>query len=234
MKRWFWIGLIIFVSVQANAQKVEKEEGKKQPEKTVSKDSVVVIKQDSSGILLANGKKKFIPNPRKAAKLAALIPGSGQIYNRDYWKVPLVYAALGGGTWTALYWNVRYHDFEKAYKSFYDLDPTSANYGQLKNSSDAQLPVFYRGGILNGQRIDSLMLTVDQVKRVKNNYRRYKETAIVFTVALYALSIIEANVAAHLKTFDLSDDISLKVGPKIQQPNIYKPTPGISLVFNFK
>ncbi|MCF0055749.1 DUF5683 domain-containing protein [Dyadobacter sp. CY356] len=237
MKKWFWIGMFILIIGKVSAQKTEKveEKDRKKPERTVVFDSTAFIQGDSVKPQIAVEKKKFIPNPGKATKLAALIPGSGQIYNRDYWKVPLVYAALAGGTWTAIYWNVRYKDFLRGYESFYDLsDKTSTTYGQLKSglTSDSRLPIFYRGGILNGQRVDSLLLTIDQVKREKNTYRRYKETAIVFTVALYALSIIEANVAAHLKTFDLSEDISMKVAPKIQQPNMTLPTPGVSLVFN--
>lgn len=232
MKKWVFIGIIIFISGRGNAQTV-KPDSDKGPVKIVVTDSSATIKGDTS---LLKVKKKWVPNPRKATKLAAMIPGSGQIYNRDYWKIPLVYAAFAGGTWTALYWNVRYKDFVKGYKDFYDLDPDSKGYGQLKTGygSDTRLPIFYRGGILSGERVDSLMLTVDQVKREKNRYRRYRETAIVFTVALYALSIIEANVSAHLKTFDLSEDISLKVAPKIQQPLMTRPTPGLSLVFNFR
>ncbi|TKT90190.1 DUF5683 domain-containing protein [Dyadobacter frigoris] len=236
MKKWFWIGMFILIAGKVSAQKTGKVEEKerKKPEKTVVFDSTAFIQGDSVKPQIAVEKKKFIPNPGRATKLAALIPGSGQIYNRDYWKVPLVYAAFAGGTWTALYWNVRYHDFLKGYKTFYDLDPSSTNYGKIKTglTADSRLPIFYRGGVLNGKQVDSLRLTIDQVKREKNTYRRYKETAIVFTVALYALSIIEANVAAHLKTFDLSEDISMKVSPKIQQPNMTLPTPGVSLVFN--
>lgn len=236
MKKWFWIGIFILITGKVSAQNEGKVEERKKPERTAVFDSTAFIQGDSVKPQIVTGKKKFIPNPGKATKLAALIPGSGQIYNRDYWKVPLVYAAFAGGTWTAIYWNVRYHDFLKGYKTFYDLaDPGSKTYGQIKKglTTDSKLPIFFRGGILNGERVDSLLLTIDQVKREKNTYRRYRETAIVFTVALYALSIIEANVAAHLKTFDLSEDISLNVTPKIQQPNMMKPTPGISLVFDF-
>jgi hypothetical protein len=236
LKKWFWIGMIILTAGRVSAQKEGRNGGDKKPDRTAVFDSTAFIQGDSSKPRIATEKKKFVPNPGKATKMAAILPGSGQIYNRDYWKVPLVYAAFAGGTWTAIYWNVRYHDFLKGYRSFYDLaDPSSANYGKIKKglSSDSKLPIFFRGGILNGERVDSLMLTIDQVRREKNTYRRYKETAIVFTVALYALSIIEANVAAHLKTFDLSEDISLNVAPKIQQPNMTRPAPGISLVFDF-
>lgn len=233
MKKWFFISVILFISGRGNAQTVKPDGENGKAVKIVVSDTAAVVKGDTS-VMKPN--KKWVPNPKKATKLAAILPGSGQIYNRDYWKVPLVYAAFAGGTWTAIYWNVRYQDFVRGYKNFYDLDESSSRYGQLKTgvTSDTPLPVFYRGGILNGERVDSLQLTVDQVRREKNRYRRFRETAIVFTVALYALSIIEANVAAHLKTFDLSDDLSLKVAPKVQQPNMTRPTPGLSLVFNFK
>ncbi len=181
-------------------------------------------------------KKKFIPNPKRAAQLAAILPGSGQIYNRDYWKAPLVFAALAGGTWTAIYWHVRYQDFVQAYKSFYDLVPSSETYGQLKASlaTDPYLPVFYRGGILNGKRDEAKLMTIDQVKKAKDTYRRYFQTAVVVTAALYAVSIIEANVAAHMKTFDLSDDLTLRVEPRISQPMVNQPAPGVRLVFTLK
>ncbi|MCF2444184.1 DUF5683 domain-containing protein [Dyadobacter sp. CY345] len=233
MKKWFLIGIVLFISGRGNAQTVRPDGEKGAAVKIVVSDTAAIVKGDTS---LLKTNKKWVPNPKKATKLAAILPGSGQIYNRDYWKVPLVYAAFAGGTWTAIYWNVRYQDFVRGYKTFYDLNEGSAKYGQLKDgvTSDTRLPVFYRGGILNGERVDSLALTVDQVRREKNRYRRFRETAIVFTVALYALSIIEANVAAHLKTFDLSEDLSLNVAPKVQQPNMTRPTPGISLVFNFK
>jgi len=233
LKKWFFISVILFISGRGNAQTVKPDGENGKAVKIVVSDTAAVVKGDTS-VMKPN--KKWVPNPKKATKLAAILPGSGQIYNRDYWKVPLVYAAFAGGTWTAIYWNVRYQDFVRGYKNFYDLDESSSRYGQLKTgvTSDTPLPVFYRGGILNGERVDSLQLTVDQVRREKNRYRRFRETAIVFTVALYALSIIEANVAAHLKTFDLSDDLSLKVAPKVQQPNMTRPTPGLSLVFNFK
>lgn len=233
MKKWFLIGVVLFISGNITAQTVGPDSAKGKTVKIVVSDTTAVVQGDTS---LSKVSKKWVPNPKKATRLAAMIPGSGQIYNRDYWKVPLVYAALGGGTWTAIYWNVRYKDFVKGYKSFYNLETGSAGYGQFKPgvTSDTKLPIFYRGGILNGERVDSLQLSVDQVKREKNRYRRFRETAIVFTVALYAISIIEANVAAHLKTFDLSDDLSLNISPKIQQPLMTTPTPGVNLVFNFR
>lgn len=200
-----------------------------------NKDSVrpeVLSEPDSAKKL----KPKFIPIPKKAALFAAVFPAGGQIYNRDYWKVPLVLAALAGGISTAVYWRIRYQDFLAGYRSFYDLDKTSTNYGKLQDglNVDSQLPVFYRGGILNGERDEARLYNINQVQKVKNDYRRYFETSIVVTAAIYVLAIIEANVAAHLKTFDISDDISFRVEPKMSQPLVRQPVPGIRLVFSFR
>ncbi|GLU51684.1 hypothetical protein Dfri01_11450 [Dyadobacter frigoris] len=201
-----------------------------------NKDSLhpgVLSGSDSS----KKNKTKFVPIPKKAALFAAISPAGGQIYNRDYWKVPLVLAALAGGTWTAVYWRVRYQDFLAGYRSFYDLsDPDSKTYGQLKDglNADSQLPVFYRGGILNGERDEARLYNINQVKKVKDDYRRYFETSVVVTAAIYVLAIIEANVAAHLKTFDISDDISFHIEPKMSQPLVKQPVPGIRLVFSFR
>ncbi|MCF0054644.1 DUF5683 domain-containing protein [Dyadobacter sp. CY356] len=181
-------------------------------------------------------KLKFTPVPKKAAIFAAIFPSGGQIYNRDYWKVPLVLAALAGGTWTAIYWRVRYKDFLAGYLSFHDFSHTdSSSYGQLKDglNADSKLPVFYRGGILNGERNAARLYNINQVQKVKDEYRRYFETSVVVTAAIYVLAIIEANVAAHLKTFDISDDISFRVEPKMSQPLVKQPVPGIRLVFSF-
>lgn len=234
MKKYFLLWMLFLVSGSLIAQELKKDSISKKV-LTENKDSLhpgVSSGSDSS----KKNKSKFIPIPKKAALFAAISPAGGQIYNRDYWKVPLVLAALAGGTWTAVYWRIRYQDFLAGYRSFYDLDDkTSINYGKIKNglTVDSQLPVFYRGGILNGKRDEARLYNINQVQKVKNDYRRYFETSIVVTAAIYVLAIIEANVAAHLKTFDISDDISFRVEPKMSQPFVKQPVPGIRLVFSF-
>jgi hypothetical protein len=224
LKNGLWIGIALFLGVEGMAQTVTKDSLQKTMSPLLVQDSLLVTATDS--ILGKHQRRKL--DPRKAT-LFALVPGGGQIYNRDYWKVGLVYAALAGGTWTALYWNVRYKDFVKGYFSFYDSD-----YKLLPPTPTGTRPVFFRGGILNGERVDSLELTIDQVKRVKNSYRRYKGLSIIVTGLFYSISIIEANVAAHLKTFDLSDDLTLRIEPKVYQPMVNQPTAQVRMVFNFK
>lgn len=79
-----------------------------------------------------------------------------------------------------------------------------------------------------------MMAYESQVVKGKNYWRRNRGFAIIVTGLIYTLSIIEANVAAHLKTFDLSDDLTLNVSPKLNQPMMREPTPGVRMVFNFK
>jgi hypothetical protein len=223
MKRCFLI-LVILAAVSASLS--AQQTGKDSVQKNESGRDTGLPLPDS-----------LSPTPRKSAVFAALLPAGGQIYNRDYWKVPLVLAALAAGTWTAVYWRVRYKDFVAGYFSFYDFkNPDSSGYGGLKPglNADSKLPVFFRGGILNGPREEAKMMNIDQVRKYKDSYRRYFETAVVVTAAIYALTIIEANVAAHLKTFDISDDLTLKIEPKISQPLLRQPVAGIRFAFTFR
>ncbi|MDR6806180.1 hypothetical protein J2Y45_003372 [Dyadobacter sp. BE34] len=231
MKNWVLLGLILLVSSRISAQ----TEGKKDSLKTeklpaVALDSTTLAQADS----LKNVKKKWMPVPKTATKLA-LIPGAGQIYNRDYWKAPIVYLAFGGGLYTYYLNTIKYHDFLDAYKSFYVLDKSDPNYGKRKKelaSDDATVNVRVRN-LLNTSS-EYRDATHSQIVRQKNYWRRNRGFAIIVTGLIYTLSIIEANVAAHLKTFDLSDDLSLNISPKLNQPAMQTPTPGLRMVFNFK
>lgn len=176
------------------------------------------------------GKPKFYPNPKRALRLSLLTPGlaGGQIYNRDYWKLPLVYIGYG----TSFYFTFRnftwYNTMVGHYKTFYFLsDPTNENYGQ-RNPAVTSVEVYIQSQDRNAD------LTFDQVKRLKDTYRRWRDWAVFSVAAVYALAAIEANVAAHLKTFDLSDDLSMRIQPSVVQPQMQGLTPGVKMVFVFK
>ena len=211
------------------SQKVKVDSVMKAVEPVVVSDSTVAVVSDSlKSILGKNGKKKFMPVPKTATRLA-LIPGGGQIYNRDYWKLSIVYLAIGGGIYTYHLNSIKYKDFLKAYKSFYDLKTGSLLPGV---TTDTKKPVFVRNLLATSG--DTVEATRDAIERQKNYWRRNRNLAIIVSGLIYSLSIVEANVAAHLKTFDLSDDISLRVEPKLSQPMFNQPAPGVRLVFNIK
>jgi hypothetical protein len=233
LKNWLWLGLILLFSgsVAAQTNKSSDSLGKK-TSPVVAADTVRIGDLDS--LKKVKG-KKFMPVPKTATRLA-LIPGAGQIYNRDYWKLPIVYIAFGGGLYTYYLNTIKYHDFLNAYKSFYILDKNDPDYGEKKQeyrtNPDAEVPVRVRN-LLNTNS-EYRNATEDQIIKQKNYWRRNRGFALVVNGLIYTLSIIEANVAAHLKTFDLSDDLTLRVEPKMSQPSMRTPTPGLRLVFNIR
>lgn len=143
-------------------------------------------------------------SPSQAAWKAAALPGWGQIYNRKYWKLPIVYGGLGGlGYW--VYFNADQHRYyRQAYIAKTDEDPSTPDV----------LPFASEASIL----------------QTKEFYRRQLDASVLITVAFYGLQIIDAVVDAHLFHFDVSDELSLDWTPMIQPPTPgFAAVPGISL-----
>jgi hypothetical protein len=130
-------------------------------------------------------------DPRKAS-LYALIPGLGQIYNRKYWKLPIVYAGFGTLGYFIGFNHVRFNEFKQAYKDFPDY------------KLDYPYP-----------------LTREQIERGMNYHRRYRDLSILGTFGFYIFQIIDANVDAHLFDWNVGEDISLHLEPSFQAPGIY-------------
>ncbi|MDR6806811.1 hypothetical protein J2Y45_004003 [Dyadobacter sp. BE34] len=167
-------------------------------------------------------------SPRKAA-LLAIVPGLGQGYNGDFWKLPIVYAALGGSIFTVHLNALKYHDYLKAYWSFYDQSTGTPAHGITE---DTEMPVRVRKPLNTKSMVK--LLTKDQIVRNKDVWRRYRNVSILTSGLIYVLTIIEANVAAHLKTFDVSDDLSVRIGPGAIEVPFSAFAPGLQVVFNFK
>ena len=146
-------------------------------------------------------KGRFIPNPKKAMWLAMIIPGGGQIYNRKYWKLPLVYGGFIGCVYAMTWNNTMYRDYSQAYIDIMDSDENTKSYENF-------LPDHY-DVTANMDRLNDLF------KRKKNYYRRYRDLSMFCMIGVYALSIIDAYVDAEMSSFDISDDLSLKVNPTI-------------------
>lgn len=159
------------------------------------------------------------PDPKKATMLSAAIPGAGQIYNGHWWKVPILYAGLGTLGYF-IYWNNdAYIRYRNAYIDFIDDDPTTTRYEEI-------IPPDY--DITDDAWFEAT------VENRRDNYRRDRDFLIICTVGLYALNIIEANVAAHLHDFDVSDDLSMKISPDLDYDIVAKkPMVGLSLKFTF-
>ena len=143
------------------------------------------------------------PDPKRALWLALVIPGGGQIYNRKYWKLPLVYGGFIGCLYAMNWNNNMYKDYSQAYLDLSDNDPNTQSYNQFlhlgaKITTDSDI-----------QRYKDLF------KKRKDLYRRWRDLSFFVLVGVYALSVIDAYVDAELSVFDISKDLSLKVEPTI-------------------
>ncbi len=142
--------------------------------------------------------------PAKAAFYSAVIPGLGQAYNKKYWKIPLVYAGIG----TSLYFYIdskkKYQDFREAYKR------------RLEGYTDDEYSYLDTSRLIAGQKF----------------YQRNRDFSALFVLGFYVLNIIDANVDAALKQFNIDDNLSLK--PRIYPDNrTLKTNVGLTLNYNF-
>lgn len=127
--------------------------------------------------------------PARATLYSALLPGLGQMYNGDYWKLPIIYGGLMSCGYFLQYNQMQY----KRYKTMY-------NHATAKPSE-------YDG-----------WMTAENIKWYRDTFRRYRDYSIIATVIVYALNVIDANVFAHFQDFDVSDDLSLRIEPGIITP----------------
>lgn len=146
-------------------------------------------------------KPRFIPDPKRALWLSLVLPGAGQIYNRKYWKLPIVYGGFLGCAY-ALMWNqMMYRDYSQAYLDIMDDDPTTDSYMDM-------LPPRYD---ITGR--EEQFQTI--FKRKKDRYRRWRDLSAFCFVGVYLVSVIDAYVDAQLSVFDISTDLSMSVEPAV-------------------
>ncbi|MBT5858658.1 MAG: hypothetical protein HOH88_02200 [Flavobacteriales bacterium] len=142
-------------------------------------------------------------SPKKAAIYSAILPGSGQVYTKKYWKVPIIY----GGLITSGYFIKNNNDRYIMYKE--------ATLNSLNDNTSSQI-------------VEGVTIEYDNLKIIKDHYRRNREISILCFVGTYILNIVDASVNAHLFHFDVSDDISLNIQPYSTLSNT-----GLIVSFNF-
>ena len=161
-----------------------------------------VIVDDNTPLKVKKDWNKWQPNPKRALWLALVFPGGGQIYNRKYWKLPLIYGGFMGCLYAMNWNNNMYKDYSQAYLDIMDNDPGTASYNDYLH--------------LGEQITDAKMDRYKQIfKSRKDKYRRWRDLSFFVMVGVYALSVIDAYVDAELSVFDISKDLSLKVEPTI-------------------
>lgn len=149
-------------------------------------------------------------SPRTATLLSLAVPGLGQAYNKKYWKIPLVYAAIGAPLYFALEQQRQFNDFKQAYVKRIDNDPTTTDNKYA--------------GVYTDQNLISLI----------DNTRKNRDLLFVLTGLTYALNVLDAAVDAHLYYFDVSDDLSASLKPSFQlSPNQSLVIPSLTLSLKF-
>jgi Family of unknown function (DUF5683) len=190
MKNWLLVIFCFCITLLSKAQAQDSTTYKKTP----AKDSLY--------------KKTVQPfEPRKATIRSAIAPGWGQIYNKKYWKLPLVWGALG--TTAGIYfYNVKYYrSLKQAYIYKTDTD----------QSNDILVDEEFRN------------LSAESIRSYRNSFRQSVDYSVLFFILFWGLNVVDATVDAHLKAFDVSDDLSLQIKPGYSQ---LSNTAGISLVLN--
>ena len=180
-----------------------------------------VIRKDSTGMVRKKGRDwtRWRPSPKRALWLALVLPGAGQVYNRKYWKLPIVWGALTA-CYYAISWNNRqYRDYHEAYRDIMSADPATNTAWLAFAPAGAKAQDY--------AQYSSLRSTL---KRGNDYYRRYRDLSIVATVLVYGLSLLDAYVDAELYTFDISPDLSLRLSPEIAVPAL--PRPALQLGVN--
>lgn len=175
---------------------------------SLSTDSLIVIPSKEN---VKTKKTLSRHSPKKALILSLALPGAGQIYNRKYWKLPIVYGGLGALGYLSVYNGRRYTCYRRSYLAMVDSDPLTVN------TCDPNL-------------------SQSEMKLLRDNYQRFYEFSVVGMVGFYLLVAADAFVDAHLMDFDISDDLSLKIKPSFEAlpsltPNLVNFSTGLGLEF---
>lgn len=165
-------------------------------------DSVLTVVEDENSPYGLDGKIPFNPDPTRAVWMSALFPGLGQVYNRRYWKLPIIVAGFMGIGYGTSWNNKQYSEYTQGYRDLLDSDPSTDSYMNFFPPTTKE------------EDLDKTWLS-NVMKSRKDYYRRNRDLCIICMVALYALCMIDAYVDASLAHFDLSPDLSMDVAPAV-------------------
>jgi len=168
------------------------------------------LSTDTSKIVFADTVKRHIP--RLATRYSAMLPGLGQAYNKQYWKIPIVYGILAIPISTFIYNNDLYNKTKFGYTAL-----------QKQKNGDAS----------DVDKIDPALksLSIGSMQSYRNAFRRDRDYSILWFFIGWGINVVDATVFGHLKEFDVSDNLSMRIEPMIQ-PQLRQT--GLSLQFNLK
>ncbi len=203
---------------QKNQKDSSKVEVKNQK---LADDSTAWLRTDTSVV------KKKKHSPRKATLLSTFVPGLGQVYNRQYWKVPII----GGlGVFFGIMIASNHHDYKNA-KEVYRIRKTNVEDGYAKAKLDPSLyDIYDENGPANaGIRSYS----TDNLRTIRDSYRRDRDYFVILSAVVYALNIVDAAVFAHLREFEVNENLSMRIDPDLRFANM-QPMAGLTCRFYLK
>lgn len=217
----FFISLLVLFSTHLFAQK----DTAKTPFVTTplfNNSGNVQLKGDTANKLITDTTKSLSKpkhDPKKATFRSAVLPGWGQIYNREYWKLPIVYGALAIPA-TLYVYNNKYYTWTKfAYQAVYN-----AQY--LKDST-----MYFQVNKKVKSKLTGNPLGLPTYQSARNSYKRNKDYSLLWFILVWGLNVADATVFGHLKDFDVSDDLTMHINPAFTPST---KALGLSVVFNLK
>jgi hypothetical protein len=183
----------------------------------VAQDTISVVKTE---------KKLFKAEPFRATMLAIALPGLGQIYNKRYWKVPLVYAGFAGLIYAIDFNTKEYTKFMRAYQDFTDRIPQTDSYVELIRNVD---PATY-DPVLHPDTYDpsNAAWYRERMLRMVDYFKKYRDLSYIGIAAWYLVTILDANVDASLSNFDVTNNLNLTIAP-MQVPLIENSGLGVNV-----
>ncbi len=185
-----------------------------------------ILAQDSLAVA-SQSKHKFKPDPFRATMMAVSFPGLGQIYNRKYWKIPLVYIGFGGLVYSAGFNSSHYIQYLKAYQDMTDAIPQTNSYIKLIPADPVTYDPVTHPTIYVGYS--------EAMLRMVNYYKRYRDLSYIGIAGWYLISILDANVDASLFNYDISNNLDITFVPmKLTLPGGFAGAGfGVDLKVNF-
>ncbi|MBS1741316.1 MAG: hypothetical protein JST88_12335 [Bacteroidetes bacterium] len=180
----FCFCLFFLLPIEAFAQSV-KDSVIHSSASTVEMDSG--SNEQSKPPVVVKGKLQQTTNPKKAGLYSAILPGAGQLYNKQYWKIPIIYVGAGAAIYFIQFNSGKYQTYRKAY-----IAALAGKPNEFTGKYD-----------------------LNALKQLQDGYKRYLDMTVLFTVVGYTLQVIDAIVFSHLKNFDMSPDISLHFTPLV-------------------